>query len=111
ALSGNTTDVSGGITQARQVQIDTGTLTNVDGTVAATGADPLVVRARERIDNTNGTLASNGALDLRTGALVNQTGKIQAAGNGDNRIAVAGQFDNRSGNVIAAGDTTVTAGS
>ncbi|HEJ1943237.1 TPA: hemagglutinin repeat-containing protein [Pseudomonas aeruginosa] len=111
ALSGNTTDVSGGITQARQVQIDTGTLTNVDGTVAATGADPLVVRARERIDNTNGTLASNGALDLRTGALVNQAGKIQAAGNGDNRIAVAGQFDNRNGNVIAAGDTTVTAGS
>ncbi|HCE6865205.1 TPA: hemagglutinin repeat-containing protein [Pseudomonas aeruginosa] len=111
ALSGNTTDVSGGITQARQVQIDTGTLTNVDGTVAATGADPLVVRARELIDNTNGTLAGNGALDLRTGALVNQTGKIQAAGNGDNRIAVAGQFDNRNGNVIAAGDTTVTAGS
>lgn len=110
ALSGDTTDVSRGTTQARQLRIDTGTLTNVAGTVAATGADPLVLRARDRIDNTGGTIAGNGALDLHTSVLVNQTGKLQAAGNADSRITATAQFDNRSGSVITAGDATLQAG-
>ncbi|KGG92546.1 hypothetical protein P245_11405, partial [Comamonas thiooxydans] len=111
ALSGNTTDVGGGTTRARQIAIDTGTLENVDGTIAATGAGPLVVRARDRIDNSSGTLAGNGALDLQAGALFNQAGKLQAAGSGDSRLAVTGQFDNLRGSIVAAGNTTVTAGS
>ncbi|EHN63592.1 two-partner secretion domain-containing protein [Comamonas testosteroni] len=110
-LSGTTTDVGGGTTQARQVAIDTGTLKNVDGTIAATGGAPLLVHARDRIDNNSGTIAGNGTLDLQAGALSNQAGKIQAAGSGDSRLSVTGQFDNQRGSIVAAGNTTVTAGS
>lgn len=77
ALSGNTTDVGGGTTRARQIAIDTGTLGNVEGTIAATGGAPLLVHARDRIDNSSGTISGNGTLDLQAGSLFNQAGKLQ----------------------------------
>jgi filamentous hemagglutinin len=83
----------------------------VEGTIAATGGAPLLVHARDRIDNSSGTIAGNGTLDLQAGSLFNQAGKLQAAGGGDSRLAVTGQFDNQRGSVVAAGNTTVTAGS
>lgn len=109
-LKGGTTDLDGATTQARQVRIDTGVLTNVGGAITATGAGALNVRARERIDNTSGTIAGNDALDLHTETLVNQDGRLQAAGSGDSQIVVEGQFDNRSGNVITSGDAALQAG-
>ncbi|HAF2412847.1 TPA: filamentous hemagglutinin N-terminal domain-containing protein [Salmonella enterica] len=109
-LKGDATDLDGATTQARQVRIDTGSLSNAGGAITATGDGALNVRARERIDNTSGTIASNDSLDLHTGTLVNQDGRLQAAGSGDSQIVVKGQFDNRRGNVITSGDATLQAG-
>lgn len=108
-LKSDTTDLTGATTQARQIRIDTGALTNAGGAITATGTGALSVRARERIDNTSGAIAGNGTLDLHTGTLINQDGRLQATGSGDNRIAVAGQFDNRSGSVAATGNITLQA--
>ncbi|EHP37813.1 filamentous hemagglutinin [Cupriavidus basilensis OR16] len=109
-LAGKTTDLRGGTTLARKIDIDTGKLTSAAGSLSATGADLLKVRAREGLDNSGGTIAANGALDLNAKSLGNRDGKIQAAGTADTRIAVADTLDNTGGALAAAGDTAIQAG-
>ncbi|MBN0113051.1 hypothetical protein JTL59_35555, partial [Pseudomonas aeruginosa] len=54
-ISGNTTDLSDGSTFGERIRIDTGRLLNAGGKLIATGADLLLVRASDSLDNTGGT--------------------------------------------------------
>ena len=108
-LSGETTDLHDATTLARRINIDTGSLTTAGGSLTATGTDLLVVRARDRVDNTGGTIATNGGLDLQARSLDNQAGTMSAAGSAATRVAVTDDFDNTMGTLATAGDTKVTA--
>lgn len=108
-ISGDNTDLRGGNTSGERIRINTGRLFNAGGKLIASGEDPLTVRATESVDNTGGTVAGNGVLDLRTGSLVNRDGTVQMAGVADTRIDVADFLDNTGGTLVTAGATTVRA--
>ncbi|WP_174427706.1 two-partner secretion domain-containing protein, partial [Cupriavidus basilensis] len=110
SLAGETTDLRGGATRARQIGIDTGKLTTAAGSLSASGTDTLDMKVRGALDNSGGTIAGNGNLDLEAKSLGNRDGKIQAAGAADTRIAVADTLDNTGGALAAAGDTAIQAG-
>ncbi|WP_235185085.1 hemagglutinin repeat-containing protein [Cupriavidus sp. SK-3] len=109
-LGGEITDLRGGTTLARKIDIDTGKLTTAAGSLSASGTDALAVKVRGALDNHGGTIAGNGALDLKAKSLGNRGGKIQAAGAADTHIAVAETLDNTGGTLAAAGDTAIQAG-
>lgn len=123
SLTGQITDLSGATTFARTVRIDTGTLVNAGGKLSATGTDALRINARDLLDNTRGTLAGNGAIDLTVGTtssdacgdatvhmqgdgcgmLTNAGGVISAAGTDTSQITATGGLDNTAGLVAASG--------
>ncbi|WP_414615132.1 hemagglutinin repeat-containing protein [Stenotrophomonas pavanii] len=109
-LTGETTDLSDGTLSAARIAVDTGTLLNAGGSIIASGRDALKVSARERLDNTGGTLAGNGTLDLRSAQLLNNRGTIQAAGGGGSTLAITRALENRGGRILTTGDATLTAG-
>ena len=109
ALTGENTDLRDGTTAAQRIQIETGELVTAGGTLTATGTDVLALDVRGRLDNTAGTLASNGTLDLRAAQLLNNQGTVQAAGAGSNQLAVGGALENRGGRILTTGNATVTA--
>ncbi|WP_343239069.1 hemagglutinin repeat-containing protein, partial [Stenotrophomonas sp.] len=80
------------------------------GQLSATSTDTLQLQVRNRLDNTGGTLGSNGAVDLTAASFINNQGALQAAGAGKNRLDVAGALENRSGSILTAGNATVEAG-
>ncbi|HET6395666.1 MAG TPA: hemagglutinin repeat-containing protein [Pseudoxanthomonas sp.] len=109
-LGGWTVDLRDATTQARSIAIRAGELLTAHGTLTATGRGPLVLTASQRIDNTEGRIASNGALRLDTTALANAGGVITAAGTDESSVTVADTLDNRGGVLETGGDTHVQAG-
>jgi filamentous hemagglutinin len=101
--------LSGAATQAKAIQIDTGTLTTAKGTLVASGSAPLDLSVRGAMDNRGGTVAGNGVVNLRAQSLDNQGGTVSAAGTDASRVAVT-ELDNTDGTLAAAGHTTVSAG-
>lgn len=111
SVQGENIDLRDGTTSAQRIRIDSGTLTTAGGTLTATSTDALVLHARNQLDNSGGTLASNGALDLRAGTLLNSSGTVQAAGTAASQISVDNALDNRAGRILISGDLDVTAAS
>ncbi|MCW6029519.1 hemagglutinin repeat-containing protein [Stenotrophomonas sp. SRS1] len=111
ALAGDTTDLRNGTTSAQQIRIDTGDLTTAGGNLFATGTGPLALNVRNRLDNTGGTLASNGTVDLHAATLINNQGTLQAAGAGSNQLQVGQALENRGGRILATGATVIGAAS
>ena len=109
-LTGDNTDLSGGTTQAQHISVDTGNLSTAGGSLVALSADPLHLTARGTFDNTAGTLATNGALQLTAQSLTNTGGTITAAGTDATALTIAQRFDNTHGTLAAMGATTVQAG-
>lgn len=109
-LTGEATDLRDGTLSATRIAVDTGTLLNAGGSIIASGSDALKVSARNRLDNSGGTLAGNGALDLRSAQLLNNRGTIQAAGGGSSTLAITHALENRGGRILTTGDATLTAG-
>ncbi|HHB9415347.1 hemagglutinin repeat-containing protein [Stenotrophomonas maltophilia] len=109
-LTGETTDLRDGTLSATRIAVDTGTLLNAGGSIIASGSDALKVSARDRLDNSGGTLAGNGTLDLRSAQLLNNRGTIQAAGGGITTLAITHALENRGGRIVTTGDATLTAG-
>ncbi|HDS1524668.1 TPA: hemagglutinin repeat-containing protein [Stenotrophomonas maltophilia] len=109
-LTGETTDLRDGTLSATRIAVDTGTLLNAGGSIIASGSDALKVSARDRLDNSGGTLAGNGTLDLRSAQLLNNRGTIQAAGGGISTLAITHALENRGGRILTTGDATLTAG-
>ncbi|WP_243042484.1 filamentous hemagglutinin N-terminal domain-containing protein [Dyella sedimenti] len=111
AISGHATDLSGGVTQAQAIRIDTDTLSTAAGQLSALGEDALTLHVHGAFDNTGGTVVSNGALWLTAASLANMEGTLIAAGSAPTQIEVGGMFDNTHGTFASAGATTVQAGS
>jgi len=87
--------LDGGRTVARQVAIDAATLGNRGGQILQTGdGAAAAVKASILLDNTGGTVASNGGATLAVGDLLNRGGTIQAAGAASLAISATGAVDN-----------------
>jgi len=98
---------------AKQITIDAGSLGNRTGAqIVQTGTDATRITVVGAVDNSGGTLASNGNTTIAAGSLANQGGTIRAAETSDLGLAVGGLLDNSNkGAIGAGGNTTVVAGS
>ncbi|MET3442248.1 filamentous hemagglutinin [Variovorax paradoxus] len=98
---------------AKQITIDAGSLGNRAGAqIVQTGADVTRITVVGAMDNSGGTLASNGNTTIAAGSLANQGGTIRAAETSDLGLAVGGLLDNSNQGVIGAGgSTTIVTGS
>jgi filamentous hemagglutinin len=111
AMSGAFTQ-DGGTTSAKQITVDAGSLSNRGGQIVQTSTDVTRITVVGAMDNSGGTLASNGNTNIAAGSLANQGGTIRAAEISSLGLTVGGLLDNSNKGVIGAGgNTTVTAGS
>ncbi|PXV58498.1 filamentous hemagglutinin family N-terminal domain-containing protein [Dyella jiangningensis] len=110
SLTGDTINVGKGTTYAQNVIVDAGSLTTAGGSLTALGAGALNVRTRNAFDNTGGTVATNGAMQIDAGSLDNTGGKLSAAGHDASRVQVADAFANNAGTIATSGATTLHAG-
>lgn len=111
-LQAKTATLDSGKTTAANLQIDTATLSNRGGQLLQAGTGAASVRATKRLDNTGGTLASNGDTTIAAGDLVNHGGTLQAAGTSALTVNATGQVDNSvQGKIGAGGAASVTAAS
>ena len=103
--------LDGGQTTADNLNIDTGTLFNRSGQLLQTGTGATSIHAAELLDNTGGTLISNGNTTVTSAALLNQGATLKAAGASALTIEASGRVDNSAqGEIIAGGALAVTAG-
>ena len=98
---------------AQRITIDAGSLGNrAGGQIVQTGIEATRITVVGALDNSGGTLASNGNTNIAAGSLSNQAGTIRAAGTSDLALTVGGLLDNSNkGAIGSGGSTTVTAGS
>ncbi|MGY0343073.1 two-partner secretion domain-containing protein [Xylella fastidiosa] len=107
-LTGTHTDLSHATTTAQHITLHTDTLTTAGGHLTAYGAHTLQLHARTRIDNTGGTIATNGTLDLHTAALDNTGGTLHSTATGPNRLDITDTLTNTAGHLLLNGPTTLT---
>nr|WP_233101904.1 hemagglutinin repeat-containing protein [Variovorax sp. IB41] len=104
-------DQHAGTTRARAIAIDAGSLGNRGGQIVQSGTDATRIAIVGAIDNSDGTIASNGHMNVAAGSLANHGGTVRAAGAASLDLAVAGSLDNSSNGVIGAGGNgTIAAG-
>ncbi|OMO16642.1 filamentous hemagglutinin N-terminal domain-containing protein, partial [Xanthomonas oryzae] len=93
-----------------QLVVQAATLDNRGGTLVSSGTQAASVHVDAALDNgAGGTIASNGALDLRAATLGNAGGQIQQAGPGLLQIA-AQAIDGNGGRLLSNGGLTLTGG-
>ncbi|AAF84995.1 hemagglutinin-like secreted protein [Xylella fastidiosa 9a5c] len=109
-LTGTHTDLSHATTTAQQITLHTGDLTTAGGHLTAYGTHTLQLEARTRLDNTGGTIATNGTLDLHTAALDNTGGTLHSTATGPNRLDITDTLTNTAGHLLLNGPTTLTTG-
>lgn len=130
AGSGALRNDGGRLEAAQALTLAASGISNADGTIV--GQDLQLDSRQQRFDNTRGTIAAAGALDLQSGVLSNDAGLIQAAGllaidthgqalsntqSGASRgilgksalTLAAGEFDNTSGVVGTPGEIKISA--
>ena len=94
----------GGKLQADKLQLNARQLSNRQGTISQLGGDSLLLAHPEGIDNSVGSIASNGGdLKLDTSSLNNMHGKIQHAGSGLLAIT-ANSLQGEKGSIVSNGD-------
>ncbi|WP_241895082.1 filamentous hemagglutinin N-terminal domain-containing protein [Stenotrophomonas maltophilia] len=100
---------AGSITQAERIAIDAQHLDNAGGNLSATGNDTLRLHVAQRVDNSGGTIAGNGALDVQAGELINRKGMLSGAGTADSTLQIVAALDNHEGTIASnANRLTVT---
>ncbi|WP_296223644.1 filamentous hemagglutinin N-terminal domain-containing protein, partial [Ralstonia sp. UBA689] len=110
ALHAQSATLDNGQTTAANLQIDAVTLSNRSGQLLQTGTGAASVRATNRLDNTGGTLLSNGETVVSAGDLLNGGGTLQVAGSSALTINASGHVDNSAqGKIGAGGAATLTA--
>ncbi|ALR04935.1 hemagglutinin repeat-containing protein [Xylella fastidiosa] len=109
-LTGTHTDLSHATTTAQQITLHTGDLTTAGGHLTAYGTHTLQLEARTRLDNTGGTIATNGTLDLHTATLDNTGGTLHSTATGPNRLDITDTLTNTAGHLLLNGPTTLTTG-
>ncbi|MBA0035795.1 hemagglutinin repeat-containing protein [Pantoea sp. BIGb0393] len=93
----------GGKIQADKLELTAPLLSNRQGVLSQLGESDLLLSHAAGIDNTSGTIASNGTnLTLNTGVLDNGSGRIQHAGSGQLNIN-ASTLNGSQGSVITNG--------
>ena len=92
---------AGSTTQAERIAINAERLDNAGGNLSATGSDALQVRVAQAVDNSGGTIAGNGALDVQAGELLNRKGTLSAAGTADSALQVTRTLDNHEGTIAS----------
>ena len=107
-LQGDTLDLRDGTTTAQRISIAGDSVITAGGNLSALGSQVLQLQARSLLDNTGGTLGSNGAVDVHAGRFVNDHGKLIAAGDAASAIRAA-QLENRSGSISANGNLRIDA--
>src|SRR5690606_26654435 len=95
------------VISATQVASTADSLDNTGGRIVATGAGANTLDVSATLDNTDGTLASNGDLSIAAQRLVNVGGILQQAGEGELEIA-AGTLDGEGGTLLSNGGLTIT---
>ncbi|WP_425522752.1 filamentous hemagglutinin N-terminal domain-containing protein [Xylella fastidiosa] len=108
-LTGTHTDLSHATTTAQQITLHTDTLTTAGGHLTAYGTHTLQLDARTRLDNTGGTIATNGTLDLHTAALDNTGGTLHSTATGPNRLDITDTLTNTGGHLQITGPATLHA--
>ncbi|HGM4787569.1 hemagglutinin repeat-containing protein [Stenotrophomonas maltophilia] len=88
-------------TQAERIAIDAQRLDNTGGNLSATGSDTLRLHVAQGVDNSGGTIAGNGALDVQAGELINRTGTLSGAGTADSTLQIVGALDNHEGTIAS----------
>ncbi|MCC4604438.1 hemagglutinin repeat-containing protein [Xanthomonas campestris] len=102
----------GGQMQASQLAIDGGSLNNAGGRLVQSGSGLTRVSIGAAIDNTAGTLASNGQdLTITAASLENAQGRIEHAGSGNLSVTSRGALGNSSGRILTQGQLTLGASS
>jgi filamentous hemagglutinin len=87
------------------------TLDNRQGLVVQKGSADTSISITSTLNNSGGTIASNGNTTIGAGALTNASGTITSAGSGNLIVQVSGSVDNSQGGVVAAaGDLGISAG-
>ncbi|WP_259159762.1 hemagglutinin repeat-containing protein [Xanthomonas sp. 3793] len=100
----------GGQMQAGQLSIDGGSLNNAGGRLVQSGAGLTRVSIGGAIDNTAGTVASNGQdLTITAASLENAQGRIEHAGAGNLSVTSRGALGNSSGRILTQGQLTLGA--
>ncbi|MET3443163.1 filamentous hemagglutinin [Variovorax paradoxus] len=94
-------------TSAEHITVDAGSLSNRGGQIIQTGANATRITVVGAVDNTSGTIASNGNTNIAAGSLANQGGTIRAAETSDLGLTVGGLLDNSNKGVIGAGGSTI----
>ncbi|WP_395351204.1 hemagglutinin repeat-containing protein [Variovorax sp. UC122_21] len=96
---------------AARLRIGVSNIANTNkGEIVQTGNGVTRIVASGAIDNSGGTLASNGGFDLVAASLSNRSGILRAAQASDLVVAVAGLVDNRQGEISAGGNAALRAG-
>ncbi|MBO9737063.1 hemagglutinin repeat-containing protein [Xanthomonas phaseoli pv. phaseoli] len=100
----------GGQLQANQLSIDGGSLSNVGGGLVQSGAGVTRVVIGGALDNSAGTLASNGQdLSITAASIENAQGRIEHAGTGTLSVTSRGALGNNSGRILTQGQLTLGA--
>ena len=92
---------AGSTTQAERIAIDAQRLDNTGGNLSATGSDALRLHVAQGVDNSGGTIAGNGALEVEAGELINRKGTLSGAGTADSTLQIAGALDNHEGTIAS----------
>ncbi|WP_371366993.1 Toxin CdiA [Sporomusa rhizae] len=105
----NTNNQTGQIT-AGQIAITAKDIQNQDGTIQQTGSGDTTLTATGTIDNTGGTIATNGTnLTVKSNTINNSQGKLQHAGTGTLGIQTTDGIQNTTGTIATNGQATLNA--
>lgn len=102
SLTGKKVVLDSATTQADNITLTADTLSHRSGNMAQTGSGNMVLTVASGLDNTGGSIASNGDFALKTGSLINQQGQLLSAGHALT-LTSAGAVDNHSGFIAADG--------
>lgn len=106
ALDNADSGEQGGIVALKDLHLNSGSLDNHAGFIAANGQADLVTTT---LNNTRGQVAGNGGLAVHSQALNNTDGKLQSAANV--LIDTAGQtLDNQRGQIVGDANTRIDSG-
>jgi filamentous hemagglutinin len=110
-LNAGTVNHDSASTIAAQVTVNAGSLNNHAGEIIQTGTGATSITTTGALDNSAGTIASNGNTSVSAQSLNNQGGRVQSANTSSLTVATTGALDNSaSGQVTAGGSATVNAG-
>ncbi len=99
-------------TAAKNITLNADSLNNTEGAIVQTGNHAMAVSVTQGLDNTSGTLASNGNLTVAAQSLTNHQGQVSALGDLTTNLNTAtGVLSNLQGLVAAKGNVTITAAS